>query len=55
MWPFTYYTLANLLKEMFEAEHSANTMLTWVLRGVGWLVMFVGFQLSASILTTLGK
>lgn len=40
-------------KEIFEAEQSANTTLTWVLRGVGWVLMFIGFQLMTSILTLL--
>ncbi|KAK2571176.1 Transmembrane protein 43 [Acropora cervicornis] len=40
-------------KEIFDAEHSANTILTWFLRGVGWLLMFFGFQLMTSILTVM--
>lgn len=40
-------------KEIFDAEESANTALTWVLRGVGWILMFLGFQLTTSILVVL--
>ncbi|XP_031566378.1 transmembrane protein 43-like [Actinia tenebrosa] len=40
-------------KEIFEAEHAANTAMTWILRGVGWLMLFFGFLLSTSILSTL--
>ncbi|EDO30463.1 predicted protein [Nematostella vectensis] len=40
-------------KEIFYAEHSANSVLTWVLRVVGWFLMFLGFLLMTSILTTL--
>lgn len=37
-------------KEIFDTEHSANTALTWVLRFVGWLMMFLGFQIMMDIL-----
>lgn len=40
-------------EEIFEAEQSANTALTWVLRGVGWVLMFLGFQMMTSILVSL--
>ncbi|CAH3181628.1 unnamed protein product [Porites evermanni] len=40
-------------EEIFDAEHSANTLLTWALRGVGWVLMFIGFQMMTSILTLL--
>ncbi|KAK3739525.1 hypothetical protein QZH41_016200, partial [Actinostola sp. cb2023] len=40
-------------KEIFDAEHAANTALTWILRGVGWIMLFLGFMLMTSILTTL--
>jgi len=36
-------------KEIFDSEHSANSMLTWVLRGVGWLLMFISLQMIMSI------
>lgn len=38
---------------IFEAEQSANTALTWVFRGVGWIMMFLGFQMMTSILVAL--
>jgi hypothetical protein len=31
--------------QMFKAAQDANTMMTWVLRGVGALAMFIGFTL----------
>lgn len=31
--------------QMFKAAQDANTMLTWIVRGVGALVMFIGFAL----------
>ncbi|XP_078342545.1 transmembrane protein 43-like isoform X1 [Oculina patagonica] len=40
-------------EEIFDAEQSANTVLTWVLRGVGWILMFLGFQMTTSILVAL--
>lgn len=40
-------------EEIFNAEQSANTALTWVLRGVGWILMFLGFQMMTSILVAL--
>lgn len=36
-------------EEIFASEHSANTTLTWVLRFVGWLMMFLGFQITMNI------
>jgi hypothetical protein len=41
------------MEEIFEAEHSFNNLLTWILRGVGWLVMFIGLSLITSIVTAL--
>jgi len=32
-------------KEMFEHAHQTNNVRTWMLRGVGWLLIFIGFQL----------
>ncbi|CAB4007230.1 transmembrane 43-like [Paramuricea clavata] len=40
-------------KEIFEAEHASNVAVTWALRGVGWLMFFLGFIMMTSILTTL--
>jgi len=36
-------------EQIFEQEHSNNNMLTWALRGVGWLLMFIGFQMIMDI------
>ncbi|XP_068714626.1 transmembrane protein 43-like isoform X1 [Montipora foliosa] len=47
------YTGDMTAKEIFDAEHSANTVLTWVLRGVGWFLMFTGFHFMTSILMAL--
>jgi len=32
-------------EQMFTAAQKANTMMTWLLRGVGMLIMFIGFSL----------
>ena len=32
-------------------EHSHNTALTWGFRGLGLLIMFIGFVLASSLLT----
>ncbi|MBN2825650.1 MAG: hypothetical protein JXQ76_10015 [Campylobacterales bacterium] len=32
-------------EEIFKQEHQANAILTWILRGVGLLIMFIGFNL----------
>lgn len=52
---FFFVCLFSELQEIFDAEHSANTLLTWALRGVGWVLMFIGFQMMTSILTLLSK
>lgn len=31
--------------EMFQDAQDANTMMTWILRFVGWLVMFIGLRM----------
>ena len=43
------------LQEVFDQEHASNQALTWGLRGLGWLLTIVGFNLVAGILTTLGE
>lgn len=40
--------------EMFDAAKKGNTILTWVLRGVGALVMLIGFSMLLAPLVTLG-
>jgi hypothetical protein len=40
--------------QMFDEAQSANTVMTWILRVVGLLVMFIGFKLAFSILTAIG-
>ncbi len=40
--------------QMFQAAQQANTVLTWILRGVGALVMFIGFVLFFRPLSVLG-
>ncbi|HEY6322025.1 MAG TPA: TMEM43 family protein, partial [Thermoanaerobaculia bacterium] len=40
--------------EMFKAAQSANQTLTWVLRAVGWLLMFFGLLLIFKPISTLG-
>ena len=41
-------------QEVFERQHASNQSLTWLLRGLGWLLIIIGFNLVAGILTTLG-
>ncbi|KIM06670.1 MAG: hypothetical protein KU28_07910 [Sulfurovum sp. PC08-66] len=31
-------------QEIFKAEHEANAFMAWILRGVGLLIMFIGFN-----------
>ena len=31
-------------EEMFQNAENANTMMTWILRVVGWLMMYMGPQ-----------
>ncbi len=45
----------NAVQEVFESEYSSNSTLTWVLRLVGLLLMFVGFNMVTRILVTLGE
>lgn len=40
-------------KDIFDSEHATNTMFTWLLRGVGWLMMFISFQIMMDILRQL--
>lgn len=39
-------------QQMFKEAHDANNMLTWILRGVGWLLMTIGIGSLFSPLTT---
>jgi hypothetical protein len=32
-------------EKMFEEAQAANTLMTWILRAVGWLVMFIGLSM----------
>ncbi|KAL0978060.1 hypothetical protein UPYG_G00165420 [Umbra pygmaea] len=40
-------------EEVFEREHSSNTMRTWALRAAGWFLMFLGISLMIRIIHTL--
>lgn len=40
-------------QEIFNKEKMSNTMLTWGLRFLGWLIMFFGFSCLTAIITTL--
>jgi len=40
---------------MFESEHSNNSKLTWLLRFVGWLLMFIGLQVITDVVRQIGK
>ncbi len=63
----TYYTTKNgkqfifvrngkvTAESIFDSELESNSVLTWILRGVGLVLMFVGFSTMMSILSTLAK
>ncbi|MBN2768462.1 MAG: TMEM43 family protein [Campylobacterales bacterium] len=63
----TYYTTKNGKKfifvrdgkvtaeSIFDSELESNAILTWILRGVGLTLMFVGFSTMMNILSTLAK
>ncbi len=40
--------------EMFQAAQAANSLLTWLLRGAGWLLMFFGLLMIFKPLAVLG-
>ncbi len=41
--------------DMIANQRSAESLLTWILRGVGWLIMFIGFTAFLSPLSTLAS
>jgi len=41
--------------EMFEHAHSANSMMTWILRGLGFLLLWAAFSLIFGIFEALAK
>lgn len=41
--------------QIFQEEFTSNTILTWILRGVGLVLMFIGFMLVMGPLATLAK
>lgn len=41
--------------EMFQRAQDANMLMTWLLRGLGLLLMFIGFSLVFQILVILAK
>ena len=41
--------------QIFQEEFSLNSMMTWMLRGLGLLLMFIGFMLIMGPLSTLAK
>jgi len=47
------YTGIKSAKDIFDAEHAANSFLTWILRFVGWVMMFISFQIMMDILRQL--
>jgi len=42
-------------KKIFKEELEANAMMTWILRAVGLLLMFIGFSMMMGLLATLAK
>ncbi|PTX94007.1 hypothetical protein DB345_20805 [Spartobacteria bacterium LR76] len=51
----TLYLGAVSAQEMFAGERSANTTLTWILRGVGFVLMFVGLLAISSPLPVIAS
>ncbi|BAF72953.1 TMEM43 family protein [Sulfurovum sp. NBC37-1] len=63
----TYYTTENgkdflfarygkvSAKRIFKEELDANALWTWILRGIGLLLMFIGFSMMMGILATLAN
>ncbi|XP_068109169.1 transmembrane protein 43 isoform X2 [Hyperolius riggenbachi] len=47
------YLGSHTSEEIFHAEHQSNSMKTWMLRGSGWFMMFVGIGLMMKIFHTL--
>ena len=41
------------MEEVFAKEHTHNNNVTWILRAVGWLVLFIGFNVMTRILVIL--
>jgi hypothetical protein len=41
------------MNEVFDRQHASNEALTWFLRGLGWLLTVIGFNMVTGILTTL--
>eukprot|EP01137_Pigoraptor_chileana_P015944 Opistho-2@5554 len=39
--------------DMFDKEHTQNNITTWILRAVGWFVMFLGISMTTSIVYTI--
>ena len=42
-------------QEVFAKEHAHNSNITWILRAVGWFVLFIGFNVMTRILVIIGK
>ena len=40
---------------MFGNEQMQNSVLTWFLRVLGWLLMFIGFTMLTQLINTLGE
>ncbi|KAL5479125.1 hypothetical protein EMCRGX_G022607 [Ephydatia muelleri] len=38
------------MEEVFAKEHAHNSNITWILRAVGWFVLFIGFNMMTRIL-----
>eukprot|EP00128_Syssomonas_multiformis_P010668 Colp12_sorted_trinity150504_noHs@31058 len=47
------YTGSYSAYEMFEMQHTQNTMLTWFLRGLGFVLMWIGLYLCTAFIYTL--
>jgi hypothetical protein len=47
------YTEQLSMDEVFGREHASNEAMTWLLRGLGWLLVVVGCNMVAGIFTTL--
>ena len=55
MYPHPFSLYMYFKQEMIRSAHSENTMITWLLRGLGMFINFLGFTCLTSLVRTTGK
>ena len=55
MYPRPFSLYMYFKQEMIRSAHSENTMITWLLRGLGMFINFLGFTCLTSLVRTTGK